>query len=154
MAALYPMRRPRSYTTPGDTIQSPEMIEARQFLSSQDLTDPLTLQAVTTPQLDRRISAVAVHYQQVARLLNRGVLDEELFGAYHDMTPRIWKALAPVAAVMRERSNTPRWIDIEYLAYRAGKKRLLHKFLRRYKDEFVEQAKLATFISAVGDMAK
>jgi hypothetical protein len=33
--------------------------------------------------------AIGTHYQKVARLLNHGVLDEELFGGYHDTAPRV-----------------------------------------------------------------
>jgi hypothetical protein len=42
------------------------------------------------------------------------------------------------------------WIDIEYLVYRGEKRRLLHKYLSRYPDEFVKQAKLERYISGMG----
>ena len=68
-------------------IQSAEGIEARRFLASLDLSDRATLLAVTTPKVDHRLTAIGAHYQNVARLLNLGVLDDSLFGAYYDMGP-------------------------------------------------------------------
>ena len=72
-------------------IQSAEGIEARRFLGSLDLGDRATLLAVTTPKVDHRLSAIGGHYQNVARLLNLGVLDDSLFRSYYDMAPRVWK---------------------------------------------------------------
>jgi uncharacterized protein (DUF488 family) len=138
-----------SYLELSRVTQSREMIEARRYLQSQDFGDPEALRAATTPELDHRISTIAIHYQEVARLLNRGVLDQELFGAYFDMTPRVWKQLEPVAAVIRERAGSPLWIDIEYLVYRGEKRRLLQRYLNHYPDEFVRQAKLERFIPGV-----
>jgi hypothetical protein len=117
-------------------LHSAEMSEASRFVSSQDFSDAQTLRAATTPVADPRIMMVGAHYQEVARLLNLGLLDEELFGAYFDMAPRLWKRLAPVAAVVRERSESPIWIDFEYLVYRGAQQRLLEKFFKRYPDEF------------------
>ncbi|HEX3468372.1 MAG TPA: hypothetical protein VHT05_09870, partial [Candidatus Elarobacter sp.] len=128
--------------------QSAESIEARRFLNSLDFSDPATIVAVTTPEVDRRLLALAAHYQNVARLLNHGVLDDVLFGAYYDMAPRVWQRLQPVAAVMRQRVGTPIWIDLEYLVYRGRKKRILPKLLRRYPADFVRDAQLTDMISA------
>lgn len=138
----------QSYLQFTQAMQAPEFVEARRFLQTHDFTDPETLQAATTPELDRRLSAIGIHYQSVARLMNRGVLDEELFAHYFDLTPRVWRDLQPVAAVIRERLGVPTWIDIEYLAYRAEKRSLLHKYLRRYPADFVRQAKLEKLIAA------
>jgi hypothetical protein len=73
--------------------QSPEFIEARRFLQSQDFTDPVVLRAATFPELDNRIVAIGAHFQFVSRLLNLGVLDEELFASYYDIAPRVWNDL-------------------------------------------------------------
>jgi len=138
----------QSYLQFTQAMQEPEFIEARLFLQTHDFTDPETLAAATTPELDRRLSTIGVHYQSVARLMNRGVLDEELFAHYFDLMPRVWRGLQPVAAVIRERLGVPTWIDIEYLVYRAEKRNLLHKYLNRYPDDFVRQAKLEKLIAA------
>jgi hypothetical protein len=138
----------QSYLQFTQAMQAPEFIEARRFLQTHDFADPETLAAATTPELDRRLSTIGVHYQSVARLMNRGVLDEELFAHYFDMMPRVWRDLQPVAAVIRERLGVPTWIDIEYLVYRAEKRNLLHKYLNRYPDDFVRQAKLGKLIAA------
>jgi hypothetical protein len=131
-------------------LQSPEISEARRFLQSLDFSDPETLRATTVPELDPRIVALGVHYQLVSRLLNRGVLDEELFLAYHDTVSRVWRQLQPVAAVMRARTNSALWIDVEYLAYRSEKKGLLQKFLSRYPTDFARQTTLAHIIAGPG----
>ncbi|HEY4441726.1 MAG TPA: hypothetical protein VGN14_14800 [Candidatus Elarobacter sp.] len=117
--------------------QSAEALEARRFLNSLDVSDPATLLAVTTPEIDQRLITLGVHYQNVARLLNNGVLDDVLFGAYYDMAPRVWKRLQPVAAVLRERSGVAIWIDFEYLVYRGQKERILEKLMRRYPADFM-----------------
>lgn len=132
---------------------SDEWIEGRRFLRSLDLGDPVQLSAVTTPDVDRRILALAIHHQHVARLLNLGLLDDALFGSYYDIAPRIWSELQPIAAVLRERTGTAIWIDIEYLAYRERKQRILHKLLRRYPVDFVQRAGLAEQIEAAGRRA-
>jgi hypothetical protein len=129
-------------------MQSAEATEARRFLNSLDLSDPATLHAITTPAVDQRLVVLGAHFQSVARLLNLGILDDVLFGAYYDMAPRAWQRLQPVAAVMRERAGTPMWIDLEYLVYRANKKRILPKLLQRYPADFVSYARLADAISA------
>lgn len=120
-------------------LQSPELTEARRFLQSVDFTNPEVLRAATVPDLDPRLMALGVHYQLVSRLLNRGILDDELFMSHYDTAPRVWKQLKPVAAVMRERTNSPLWIDVEYLAYRNERKGLLRKYLRRYPAEFSDR---------------
>ncbi|HEX3631592.1 MAG TPA: hypothetical protein VHZ01_03705 [Casimicrobiaceae bacterium] len=131
-------------------MQSAESLEARRFLNSLDLSDPATLLAVTTPVVDQRLAALGAHYQNVARLLNLGVLDEVLFALYYDMTPRIWPQLQPVAAVMRERTGSPIWIDIEYLVYRGHKKQIVQRVLRRYPADFARNAKLTYAVSTPG----
>jgi hypothetical protein len=120
-------------------LQSPELTEARRFLQSVDFSDPEALRAATVPELDPRLVALGVHYQLVSRLLNRGVLDDELFMSHYDTAPRIWKQLQPVATVMRERTNSPLWIDVEYLVYRNEKKGLLRKYLRKYPTDFTDR---------------
>jgi hypothetical protein len=136
----------QSYLEIMSAMQSPELIESRRFIHSQDFTDPEILRAATVPEVDRRILAIGVHYQEVARLLNLGVLEEELFGAYFDMAPRVWKALRPIAEVIRERTSSPIWIDIEYLVYRGQKKSLLQKFLNRYPADFMQHANLERYV--------
>jgi hypothetical protein len=138
----------QSYLQIMNEAQKPELIEARRYLRRQDFTNPETLEAATTPQVDPRITAVGIHFQSVARLLNRGALDEELFAPYFDMTPTVWKSLQPIAAVIRERTSVPMWIDIEYLAYRVEKKNLLHKYLKRFPDDFVHHAGIGKYIAA------
>jgi hypothetical protein len=62
--------------------QSAEALEVRQFLNSLALNDPATLRKVTTPEIDRRIMEIGVHYQNVCRLLNLGALDDVLFASF------------------------------------------------------------------------
>lgn len=139
----------QSYTQFLSALQSPELTDARRFLQHLDVTDATVVTAVTTPELDPRITAVGVHFQSVARLLNQGVLDERLFAPYFDTTPRVWRSLQPIAAVIRERVGAPMWIDIEYLVYRAEKGRLLHKHLSRYPAAFRKDRNLDRFIDVL-----
>jgi hypothetical protein len=136
-------------------IQSAEGIEARRFLASLDLSDRAALLAVTTPMVDHRLSSIGSHYQNIARLLNLGVLDDSLFGSYYDMVPRVWKQLQPIAALIREQTGAAIWIDFEYLAYRESKQRILAKLFRRYPVDFVNAAGLGDAIAAAaGRVAK
>lgn len=128
------------------SFQSPEMTAARHFLATSDMTDPNTVVALTSPATDPRVLLVGAHYQTVARLLNHGVLDEELFGAYHDTAPRIWTSLQPIADVMRRRARSPIWIDLEYLVYRSKRDRLVKGFLARYPADFVEEAQVGEYL--------
>ncbi len=125
---------------------SPEFQAARHFLRTCDMSDPDTVAAMTMPIVDPRLNAIGAHYQHVARLLNRGVLDEELFAAYHDTAPRVWKSLQPVADALRRGTGSPIWIDFEYLAYRSQRDRLVEKFLARYPADFVEHAQVAPYL--------
>ena len=108
-----------------------------------NLRDPATLREVTTPEIDRRIMTIGVHYQNVCRMLNLGVLDEVLFASYSLLAPRDPKRLQPVAAVLRERMNQAIWIDFEYFAYRSRNGRTGPKVLRRYPSAFVKSANLS-----------
>lgn len=128
------------------SFQSPEMSTARHFLRTCDMTDPTTVASLTSPVVEPRVLAVGAHFQMVARLLNRGVLDEELFAAYHDTAPRIWTSLKPVADVMRRRASSPIWIDFEYLVYRSKRDRLVKRFLARYPADFVKEARVGAYL--------
>jgi hypothetical protein len=155
IAALIQLRHVRlanqlqSYTQFMAALQSPELTEARRYVQSLDVSDPAVIAAATTPEVDRRITAVGVHFQSVSRLLNQGVLDERLFAPYFDTTPRVWRTLEPIAAVIRERVGSPMWVDIEYLVYRAEKGRLLHKHLSAYPRAFLKAKNLDRFIDAL-----
>jgi hypothetical protein len=118
-------------------FQSREGTEARRFLASLDMSDRQTLLAVTTPVVDHRLSAIGSHYQNVARLLNLGGLDDSLFGSYYDMVPR-------------EQTGAAIWLDFEYLAYRERKQRILAKLFRRYPVDFVNAASLGDAFAAAG----
>jgi hypothetical protein len=130
--------------------QSAEALEGRRFLDSLDLNDPATFREVTAPEVDRRIMAIGVHYQNVCRLLNLGVLDDVLFASYFVMAPRDWKRLQPVVAVLRERMNPAIWIDFEYLVHRSRNARAGRKVLRHYPDAFVRSAKLSDVFLTYG----
>src|SRR6202035_5148465 len=80
----------QSYLQISNETQTAEMLEARRYLRSLDLANPETLNAATTPQVDSRVITVGNHFQSVARLLNRGALDEEIFASYFDVIPTVW----------------------------------------------------------------
>jgi hypothetical protein len=130
--------------------QSAEALEGRRFLESLDLSDPTTLREVTTPEIDQRIMAIGVHYQNICRLLNLGVLDDVLFASYFAMAPRDWKLLQPIAAVARERINPAIWIDFEYFVHRSRNGRTSRKILQHYPAAFVRSSRLGDVFSAYG----
>lgn len=106
-----------SYAHYTEEIQSPEMIEARAFLESLDVSDSATIERVTTPVLDRRLALFGAHFQCVCGLLNIGVLDEKMFAMYFSLAPQVWRMLKPIAYLLRERDEQPRWLDIERIAF-------------------------------------
>jgi hypothetical protein len=128
------------------SFQSPEMTAARHFLATCDMTDPTTVESLTSPVVEPRVLTVGTHFQTVARLLNLGVLDEELFAGYHDTAPRIWTKLKPVADVLRRRASSPIWIDFEYLVYRSKRDHLVKRFLARYPADFVKDAQVGAYL--------
>jgi hypothetical protein len=130
--------------------QSAEALEGRRFLDSLDLNDPATLQKVTTPEIDRRIMAIGVHYQNVCRLLNLGVLDDVLFASYFVMAPRDWKRLQPVAMVARERISPAIWIDFDYFVHRSRNDRTGRKVMKHYPAAFVKSSNLGDLFTDFG----
>ena len=118
-------------------LQSPELVEARIFLESLDVTDSRVLEAVLTPQLDHRIVKIGAHFQAVCRLLNLGILDDRLFIVYHWLALGLWTQLQPIAYVLREREGAPRWLDIEYLVYRIKTNRSMLSLKRDFGASFL-----------------
>ena len=123
-------------------FNSSEMSEARAFVESADFTDPEALRAATQPQLDGRIRRVANHFQNVARLLNLGLLDERLFLAHVDVAAGTWRALRPVIYEIREKTGKPILIDVEYLVYRTATERMITKAIARYPKAFLDRNNL------------
>ena len=112
-------------------LQSPELVEARIFLESLDVTDSRVLEAV------HRIVKIGAHFQAVCRLLNLGILDDRLFIVYHWLVLGLWTQLQPIAYVLREREGAPRWLDIEYLVYRIKTNRSMLSLKRDFGASFL-----------------
>lgn len=125
-----------------EKIHAPEMVDARKYIETTDFTDPQALQAATTPDLDSRIRMVGTHFQTVARLLNQGVLEEQLFAAHIVTAPHIWNAIEPAVEIARKRAKNPMFIDFQYLVYRLPHDPTVTKLLRRYPADFVQSAGL------------
>jgi hypothetical protein len=120
-----------------EQLQAADIVDARKYIETRDFNDPAVLEAAISPSIDPRIVALGVHLQSACRMLNLGLLDEELFFFYSSIVPQVWIKLAPIAHALREREGTPRWIDIEYLVYRASKNKHLIKLARRYEPSFL-----------------
>lgn len=128
-------------------MYSAEMMSARRYIEATDFTDPEILKEATTPDLDDRVRLVGIHFQTVARLINLGVLQEELFSAHIVTAGGLWNAIRPAVEVMRKRSKTPMFIDFQYLVYRFPQRETIYRFMQRarYPKEFVEMAGLSEF---------
>lgn len=74
-------------------------------------------------------------YQTVARLINLGIADRDLFGPIIMTSAQAWKKLGPLASAWRGRhSSNPRWADLEYLLFSAVGKPPFN--VRRYSAAF------------------
>jgi len=110
-----------SYVDLMGRLNSPEMVAAREYIESCDFRDPAQLNKALTEGIDHRILMYGGFYQTVARLINQGIADRELFAPIIMTTPQLWKKLGPLAYVWRERHpSNPRWADIEYLVFSAA----------------------------------
>ena len=105
-------------------MNSPEMVAAREYIETCDFHDPATLQKALTEGVDHRVLMYGGFYQSVARLVNLGIADRDLFAPFVMVSPQVWKRLGPLAYAWRERHpGNPRWADLEYLIFsRVGKR--------------------------------
>lgn len=127
---------------------STEMNEARKFVERSNFSDPETLRAATEPDLDNRIRLIGVYFQNAARLINLGLLDENLFIGYIETGARLWVIVRPVVEEMRRRTGTPMFIDFEYMSYRSVHAKMLSKAMKRYPKQFLENAGLLHLVQA------
>jgi len=134
-----------SYLELMEQLNSPAMVEARNYLETTDFSNAEQLREATTPDLDYRIRVVGTHYQTVARLLNEGVLEEHLFAAHLVTATRVWESIKPAIEVMRKRLKTPFLLDLEYLVYRFPHRQSVSNLVRRYPKEFVEAAGVSEY---------
>ena len=99
-------------------LNSPELVAAREYLEACDFHDPAQLEKALAEGIDHRLLMYGGFYQSVARLINHGIADRELFAPITMTAPQVWKKLGPLAYAWRERHpSNPRWADLEYLVY-------------------------------------
>lgn len=99
-------------------LNSPELVAAREYLESCDFNDPAQLEKALSEGLDHRLVMYGGFYQAVARLINHGIADPDLFAPITMTAPHVWKKLGPLAYAWRERHpSNPRWADFEYLVF-------------------------------------
>ena len=120
-------------------MNSPEMVEARTYAESHDFEDPETVRKALAGGLDHRLLTWAGYYQMVARLINLGILDRELFAMVAITAPRTWRMVRPLAYAMRAQDPNPRWFDLEYLVYRCDRSPIN---VKRYDAQFRDAIKL------------
>lgn len=107
-----------SYLDIMQRLTSNEMVEAREFVESQDFSDPDVLAAALENGIDKRIMLYGGLCQTVSRLINLGVLDRTLFASFTVAATTSWRALRPIAHELRKRDGSNlRWMDVETLVY-------------------------------------
>jgi len=116
-------------------LNSPEMVAAREYVETCDFRDAASLEKMLREGIDHRVLMYGGFYQTVARLINHGIADRDLFAPIIMMSPDVWKKLGPLAYAWRERRpSNPRWADFEYLVFDALNKRPFD--VRRYSAPF------------------
>ncbi len=112
-----------SYLEMARLINSREMVEAREYLETKNFRDPETLEAAMNGSLDPRIAMYGGFFQAMARLLNKGVIDRDLFAPFVMVAPHAWLRLKPLAYAWRQRHpGNPRWLDVELMILEALRK--------------------------------
>jgi hypothetical protein len=128
-------------------MNSPEMVAAREYIESRDFHDPVTLQQALGEGVDHRVLMYGGYYQTVARLINLGIADRDLFAPIIMTSAQVWKKLGPLASAWRERHpSNPRWADIEYLLFNAVDKPPLN--VRKYNAAFRTRIQLDRALEA------
>jgi hypothetical protein len=120
-------------------MNSREMVEARTYAESHNFEDPETVRKALEGGLDHRLLEWGGYYQMVARLINLGILDRELFAMVELTAPRTWRMVRPLVYAMRAQDPNPRWIDLEYLIYTSDRFPIN---VKRYDAKFREAIKL------------
>jgi hypothetical protein len=112
-----------SYVDLMGRLNSPEMVAAREYVETLDFHDPALLEQALSGGADHRLLMYGGFYQMVARLINLGIADRDLFAAIVMTSPQVWKKLGPLAYAWRERHpSNPRWADLECLVFEAVNK--------------------------------
>ena len=102
-------------------LNGPEMVAAREYVETCDFSDPAVLVKALNEGIDHRVLMYGGFYQQVARLINLGIADRDLFAPVVMVAPQVWKKLGPLAYAWREQHpSNPRWGDLEYLVFRSA----------------------------------
>lgn len=104
-------------------LNDPEMVAAREYVETCDFSDPAVLVKALNEGIDYRVLMYGGFYQQVARLINLGIADRDLFAPIIMVSAQVWKKLGPLAYAWRERHpSNPRWGDLEYLVFHSVNK--------------------------------
>ena len=112
-----------SYIELMSQLNSPEMVAASEYVKTCDFHDPAVLEKTLREGVDQRVLRWGGFYQNVARLINLGIADPDLFAPVVTIAPPVWKRLRPLVYAWRERHpSNPRWADIEYLVFNAVNK--------------------------------
>jgi hypothetical protein len=122
-------------------LNSPEMVAAREYVETCAFDDPTLLEKALSEGIDHRVLMYGGFYQTVARLINHGIADRDLFAPIIMTSPQVWKKLRPLAYAWRERHpSNPRWADFEYLIFNALSKRPFN--VRKYSVAFRTRVQL------------
>jgi hypothetical protein len=128
-------------------LNSPELVAAREYLETCDFHDPAQLEKALSEGIDHRVLMYGGFYQSVARLINHGIADRDLFAPITMTAPQAWKKLGPLAYAWRERHpSNPRWADFEYLVFAVANKAPF--YARRYSAAFRSRIQLDRALEA------
>lgn len=133
-------------------LQSSEMIEARHYIESQDFSKPDVAKAALAEGMDPRVRTIGTYFQACARLVNLGLLDEDLLAPLIIIAPSVWKSLAPIAKQLRAQTGLMLWGDIEYLVYRYAKQQSTIR-IRPWNADFVERTHFKGFPERFASLA-
>ena len=122
-------------------LNSPEMVAAREYVETCDFRDAALLEKTLREGLDHRVLMYGGFYQAVARLINHGIADRDLFAPIITTSPGVWKKLGPLARAWRQHHpSNPRWADFEYMIFDGLKRPPFN--LRKYSAPFRKRVQL------------
>lgn len=137
----------QSYVDLMGRLNSPEMVAAREYVETCDFHDPAQREKALSAGADHRVLMYGGFYQTVARLINLGIADRDLFAPIIMTSPQVWKKLGPLAYAWRKRHpGNPRWADLELLVFDAVRKPPLNA--NRYNAAFRTRIQLDRSLEA------
>jgi len=106
-------------------FRTPEFFEARRYVYDDLNTefDPPVAYTDLPADVQARVRTVAGRYDDLGKLVAHGIVGEDLIiGSNGTAVRRVWESVAPFVRAERRKRDSPTWIYLEDLAYRAARK--------------------------------